>query len=236
MKAVAVELNEFRDALERNAERYEVELTAAGIERLAAYYQLLLEWNLRAHLVAPCTPDEFATRHVLESLLLLPHLSRDARIADVGSGAGLPIIPVLIVRPDVRATLIESSKRKSVFLREALRITELPKQAIVIGERFENISAPTADCVSCRALDGFTKLFSTLVRWAPAGSALLLFGGEALRKTIGQAGLDYKLIHIPDSDRRFLFVIKSEPPAVLTLSNNFNGDELLTGDHKFSRR
>ena len=120
MKAVAVELNEFRDALQRSATRYEVELTATDIARLSDYYQLLSEWNPRAHLVAPCTPHEFATRHVLESLLLLPHLSHNACIADVGSGAGLPIIPVLIVRSDVHATLIESSKRNSVFLRDRL--------------------------------------------------------------------------------------------------------------------
>ena len=218
MKALAVELNEFRDALQRSATRYEVELTATAIERLAAYYQLLSEWNPRAHLVAPCTPHEFATRHVLESLLLLPHLSHNACIADVGSGAGLPIIPVLIVRPDVHATLIESSKRKSVFLREALRVTELSEQAIVIGDRFERTATPRVDFVTCRALDRFTKLFSTLVRWAPAESTLLLFGGEALRKAIGHAGLDYKSIHIPDSDRRFLLVIKSEPPASESVS------------------
>ena len=214
MTAVTLGLNEFRDALRRNAKRYDVELTETDIARLSAYYQLLLEWNSRAHLVAPCSPSEFATRHVLESLLLSPCLSRDARIADVGSGAGLPIIPVLIARADVRATLIESSKRKSVFLREALRVTETSEQAIVVAERFENISAPEVDCVSCRALDRFTELFPKLVRWAHAGSTLLLFGGEALRKKIAQVGLEYRLIHIPDSERRFLFVIKSAAPAV----------------------
>ena len=213
MKAVAVELNEFRFELEKKAERYDIKLAETDIARLCAYYQLVLEWNPRTHLVAPCSPSEFATRHVLESLLLLPQLSRDARIADVGSGAGLPIIPVLIVRPDVGATLIESSKRKSVFLREALRTTETSR-ATVIAERFENIPRPEVNCVTSRALDRFTELLPKLIQWAQTGSTLLLFGGEALRKKIAQAGLEYGSIHLPDSDRRFLFVIKSEPPAV----------------------
>jgi len=174
----------------------------------------VLEWNPRAHLVAPCSPSEFATRHVLESLLLLAHLPPKARVADVGSGAGLPIIPVLIARPDVRAILIESSKKKSVFLREALRLTETSDQASVLGERFENVPAPKVDWVTCRALDRFAMLFPKLIRWSPQPSRLLLFGGQQLRKQIERAGLEYESIHIPVSKQRFLFVIKSEPPAV----------------------
>ncbi len=218
MKAVGVELNEFRDALEKKAERYDIKLAETEIARLCGYYQLLLEWNPRAHLVAPCSPGEFATRHVLESLLLLPCLSHDARIADVGSGAGLPIIPVLIKRADVFATLIESSKRKAVFLRGALRVTGLSEQAMVIAERFENISRPDVNYVTSRALDRFTEMLPKLIQWAQTGSTLLLFGGETLRKKITQSGLASRSIHIPDSERRFLFVIKSEPRPVGVLT------------------
>jgi 16S rRNA (guanine527-N7)-methyltransferase len=207
-------VNEFRLALQQQAPRYEVELRENEIARLGDYYQLLLEWNARAHLVAPCSPSEFATRHVLESLLLLPHLPPKVRVADVGSGAGLPIIPVLIARSDVRATLIESSKKKSVFLREALHITGTSDRATVLAERFENVPAPKVDCVTCRALDRFTTLFPKLIRWSPQPRRLLLFGGEALRKQIERAGLEFLTLKILNSERRFLFVIKSEPPAV----------------------
>src|SRR5678815_434221 len=115
------QLEEFRQALYENASIYGVDLNEELISRLADYYQLLNIWNPRLHLVAPCSPNEFATRHILESLLLLHRFPEDARVVDVGSGAGLPIIPCLIVRPDLNAVLIESSLRKAVFLREALR-------------------------------------------------------------------------------------------------------------------
>ena len=151
---------------------------------------------------------------VLESLLLLPYLPPNARVADVGSGAGLPIIPVLIARPDVHATLIESSKKKAVFLREALNLTQTSDQATVLAERFENVPAPMVDCVTCRALDRFATLLPRLIRWSPQPNRLLLFGGEKLRKQIERAGLEFLTLKIPDSQRRFLFVIKSEPPAV----------------------
>src|SRR3989441_9502661 len=114
-------IERFREALHDKSADFGVQLTDRDIERLSDYYALLLKWNPRLHLVAPCSPKEFATRHVLESLLLLRHLPPNARVVDVGSGGGLPIIPCLIVRADLSATLIESSPRKAVFLREALR-------------------------------------------------------------------------------------------------------------------
>src|ERR1700716_4159380 len=113
----------FRETLEAEAPAYDVVLTAAALEGLSQYYELLGLWNARVHLVAPCSPQEFATRHILESLLLLKHLSTAASEADVGAGAGLPIVPCLIVRPDIRAVLIEAAKKKAVFLREALKET-----------------------------------------------------------------------------------------------------------------
>jgi 16S rRNA (guanine527-N7)-methyltransferase len=120
-------------ALELHAPNYGVELTAEHIDKLQDYYALLLKWNTRLHLVAPCTPEEFATRHVLESLLLLKHLPMNATVADIGSGAGLPIIPCLILREDLRAVLFEASQKKSVFLREALRGIQPDNRATVVN-------------------------------------------------------------------------------------------------------
>ncbi|MGH9900677.1 MAG: RsmG family class I SAM-dependent methyltransferase, partial [Pyrinomonadaceae bacterium] len=98
---------EFSAALLSNAARFGVELSAGHAARLRAYYEQTVKWNTRLHLVAPCTPAEFAVRHVLESLLAVPFLSRGARLIDVGSGAGLPAVPCLVARPDLRATLFE---------------------------------------------------------------------------------------------------------------------------------
>src|SRR5713226_7971717 len=127
----------FGQALWNNAAEFGIQLRAGEVTRLSKYYELLLKWNARLHLVAPCRPEEFATRHVLESLMLLHHLPQDARVVDVGSGAGLPTIPCLIMRADLRATLIESSRRKAVFLREALRDVHSREPARLTVARFE---------------------------------------------------------------------------------------------------
>src|SRR5215211_7730582 len=114
------ELLRFEQSLRLNMGSYDLDPSEETLTQLGEYYSLLTRWNDRLHLVAPCSPEEFATRHVLESLMLLKHLPQNAKIADIGSGGGLPIVPCLIARPDLEATLIESSQKKAVFLREAL--------------------------------------------------------------------------------------------------------------------
>lgn len=207
----APQLNEFRKALEVNAATYGLSLTAEALAGLSKYYQLLNAWNSRLHLVAPTSPREFAIRHVLESLVLLDHLPQGARIADIGSGAGLPIIPCLIVRPDLRAVLIEASPKKAVFLREALREVlnqeAASRQASVVAERFENVPAPEVGFITCRALERFEEMVPRLLEWAPANAKLLLFGGEGLGRRIEDSGFAASGTLIPNSQRRFLFLV-----------------------------
>lgn len=199
---------EFTEALERNASSFGVKLSGAGISRLASYYELLLRWNPRLHLVAPCPPAEFATRHVLESLLLLPHLPAKARVVDVGSGGGLPIVPCLVARSDLRATLIESSPKKTVFLREALKQLALADRAKVVAERFENLAPLEADAITCRALNRFNEMLPRLIQWSPPNSTLLLFGGDSLAANIKTTGVSLDTVPVPGSARRRLLILR----------------------------
>jgi 16S rRNA (guanine527-N7)-methyltransferase len=206
-------IEKFSQALRENAAEFGIQLGADHVKRLSDYYQLVLKWNDRLHLVAPCLPEEFATRHVLESLLLLRQLSPNARVVDVGSGAGLPIIPCLIMRADLRATLIESSRRKAVFLREALREVNADKPARVMVARFEQTTAPEADFVTCRALDRFAELLPVLVNWSRPESTLLLFTGEDLYQQIESLLPSTNADRIPKSDRRYLIVARRSTPT-----------------------
>ena len=197
-------MNEFEQALVSNMESFGVDLSKATVTQLGKYYSLLTRWNDRLHLVAPCAPEEFAVRHVLESLLLLKYLPANAAVADIGSGGGLPIIPCLIARPDLEATLIESSQKKVVFLREALN--RLDRRAVVVTQPFEDVAAPEVSFVTCRALDQFTRKLPALINWAPRGSTLLLFGGETLGKQLRRANVNFQQFLIPRSEKRFLFL------------------------------
>jgi len=201
---------QFAQALRQHAADFGVELSPEPFRKLSQFYELLLKWNPRLHLVAPCSPKEFATRHVLESLLLLRHLSANARVVDIGSGGGLPIIPCLLVRDDLHATLIESSKKKSIFLKEAIRVLGGAGRNQVVNARFEDSTAPEADFITCRALDRFDRLLPELVSWSPANSTLLLFVGESLRDEI-KALVPLVIVEsIPLSAKRFLVIASKD--------------------------
>ncbi len=200
--------DEFDKALAAHAEEFGVRLSDEDRARLAVYYSLVMNWNPRLHLVAPCPPEEFATRHVLESLLAVPFLNEGASVLDVGSGAGLPVIPCLVVRPDLKAVLIEASQKKSIFLQEALSRLGKLSDARVVAERFERVEPPEADFLTCRALERFTETLPGILRWSSQVKTLLLFGGDSLRAEIERAGLHFESVRAPRSERRFLFVVR----------------------------
>jgi len=198
---------QFRETLETEAAAYGVAIPSPALEGLSQYYDLLKAWNKQIHLVAPCSPREFATRHVLESLILLKYLPVDSSVAEVGAGAGLPMVPCLILRPDLRGFLIEASPKKAIFLREALNKTAISKQAQVIAERFEKVASPTVGFVTCRALERFEEMLPHLLDWAPARATLLLFGGMRLERRIETLGYTATAEQIPKSKARFLYLV-----------------------------
>jgi 16S rRNA (guanine527-N7)-methyltransferase len=110
-----------RAALERGIDELALALPAGAAEQLLAYAELLTKWNRTYNLTAIRDPLEMVSRHLLDSLAVLPHLpmSDGAAIADVGSGAGLPGIPLAIARREWRMTVNDSNQKKAAFLRQA---------------------------------------------------------------------------------------------------------------------
>jgi 16S rRNA (guanine527-N7)-methyltransferase len=112
-----------RSALERGAEQLALALSQSVCEQLLAYVTLLAKWNRSYNLTAIREPLDMVSHHLLDSLAVLPHLPplpARARLADAGSGAGLPGIPVALARPEWHVTLIESNQKKAAFLRQAV--------------------------------------------------------------------------------------------------------------------
>ena len=199
---------QFLTALRENERAYGLLLTDTQLTKLNTYFALVSKWNPRLHLVAPCSPQQFAVRHVLESLIIIRHLPQKARVADVGSGAGLPIIPCLIVRPDICAILIESSAKKAVFLREVLREIASDQHIKVVAKRFQDVDAAGYEFITCRALDKFGQLLPQMFDWVPAGGTMLLFAGEDLVKKTQSLIEDVRLEKIPNSERRYLVIVR----------------------------
>jgi 16S rRNA (guanine527-N7)-methyltransferase len=168
---------------------------------------LVQEHNPLLHLVGPCSPEEFATRHILESVTLLEHLPKNARFADVGAGAGLPSIPCLIARPDLTAELIESKEKKAKYLESAIAQLELDKRAEVVNKQFEEVKLEDVSHVTCRALDKFVEKLPRLLKWS-GKRKLLFFGGNSLGDALAKYGVKYEKRLMPLSEKRYLFIVK----------------------------
>ncbi|MBS1198325.1 MAG: rRNA m(7)G-527 methyltransferase [Proteobacteria bacterium] len=95
-------------------------------EKLLAYLGLLLKWNKTYNLTAVRDPEQGLTHHLLDSLAILPWLN-ESNLLDVGSGGGLPGIPLAIVRPELAVTLVDAVQKKVSFLQQAVIELELPK-------------------------------------------------------------------------------------------------------------
>ncbi len=200
--------DEFIQGLRTNQRTFDLELSSEVLERLADYFELVQTQNQLLHLVGPCSPEEFATRHILESLTLLEHIPKNAKFADVGAGAGLPSIPCLIVRSDLKATLIESKEKKAKFLESALIILELSDRAKVVNKQFEETGPDDAEFITCRALDKFSQKLPRLLKWAK-GWRILFFGGPSLGDSLRENGVRFTERLMPLSERRYLFAGKA---------------------------
>jgi 16S rRNA (guanine527-N7)-methyltransferase len=117
-------------------------LTSQQAGLLEAHFTLLTRWNRTLNLTAIRDMNDAVSRHYAESLFLAAHLPADCgSIADLGSGAGFPGIPIAVFRPDCTVTLIESHQRKAVFLKEATRhlgnVRVLAKRAEEVQQHFD---------------------------------------------------------------------------------------------------
>jgi len=196
------------EAIQTNQAGFGLQLSVEQIERLAEFYAIVQVQNPILHLVAPCPVEEFAVRHILESLTLLKHLPQDSKLADVGAGAGLPSIPCLLVRDDLKGRLIDSKEKKARFLAEAVERLGLSERAEVINKQFIETHAGDATHITARALDKFYELLPRLVRWS-IGRTMLLFGGQALREALEKNKIPFKSELMPLSERRYLYIVNA---------------------------
>lgn len=196
---------EFISAINTHQTDFGLTLADDAIEHLADYYDLIREHNEFLHLVGPSSPEEFATRHILESLTLLEYLPNGIWFADVGTGGGLPSIPCLLVREDLKAVLIESKIKKAKFLTLAVEKLRLKHRTRISSTQFAETNLGHCKAVTCRALDKFTEKLPRLISWS-GRSQLLFFGGENLKTALEAQKIAFTQKLMPLSEQRFLFV------------------------------
>lgn len=178
------------------------DVTADRLVTVGDYLARLLAMNERMNLTSITDAPSAWERHALDALSLLPHLAdvpAGGRLVDVGSGGGLPGLPLAIARPDLHITLIEATQKKAAFLStvsEGLRLTNVTVRA----ERAEKLAVgPLAgqfDVVTARAVARLAALVPLVVPFARVGGRLLLVKGQRVDEELAEARRALAVHHV----------------------------------------
>lgn len=165
-----------------------IEVTAAQHELLMTFVELLHKWNRTYNLTAVRDPALMIGNHLLDSLSIQPHLAGQT-MADIGSGPGLPGIPLAIINPERSFLLVDSNSKKTRFIIQAAAQLGLNNVEVFHGKAEDYPAQPGFDTVMCRALASVPKLLEI-------GGHLINQGG----RLVAQKGLlpDDELAHLPD--------------------------------------
>jgi len=154
-----------------------IEPPASALAKFAQHLDLIAKWNRVHNLTAVRETDQMVVLHLLDSLAVLPHVAQAKSVLDVGTGPGLPGIPVAIARPDLAVTLLDSSHKKCTFLRQAK--TELALANVeVVCERVEAWKpAQRFDAVISRAFSDLADFVAQAQHLVAPGGVMLAMKG-----------------------------------------------------------
>lgn len=197
MAITSVQVNE-------TAARWDLAAVAGpAADRLAAYGNLLLQWNARLSLTAIREESELIERHLMEGVFAAAHHPAAAVSLDFGSGTGIPGIPIALCRPDLRVTLAESQRKKAAFLQEAVR--QLRLNALVHAGRAELLASGSFDAVWMRAVDRSASMLPLAAGLIARGGALCLLGTSASPPAVSGEWM-WETRPLPESQSRVLHI------------------------------
>jgi 16S rRNA (guanine527-N7)-methyltransferase len=164
------------ELLEDGIYELELEERLGGDELLMEYVTELMNWNRVYNLTSVRKPTDIVTRHILDSLTILPYLQGD-RILDIGTGAGLPGIPLAIACPEREFVLLDSSSKKLRFVQQTLGILNLDNVTLADSRVEEYQPELLFDTVICRAFSDLPDFYRYAARLCSSGGKMLAMKG-----------------------------------------------------------
>ena len=171
-------------------------------DKLAAYIGLLAKWNRTYNLTAIREPERMVTHHVLDALAVLahlPHVSGSARfsVLDVGSGGGVPAIPLAIARPEWHVVALDSSHKKGAFLQQAVIELGLDNVEAVVLRVEDYAPASPFDIVISRAFSDLETFVASSGRHIKAGGRIVAMKGVHPDEEIAQLRPEFRVVASP---------------------------------------
>ena len=212
-----------RENLKKYADEIGVKLDDTALERFSVYCDFLVEYNKNVNLTAITDPDEIIIKHFTDSLEILKYcdIPEGSKIADVGTGAGFPAIPILIARPDLKFTLIEATNKKLVFIEKLLE--KLGLSAELIHMRGEEAGRQEEyreqfDYVTARAVAELRTLSEYCLPLVKIGGKMISLKGSIADEEISNGKNAIKILGgkisekfeftLPNGDMRAIIIIE----------------------------
>lgn len=157
----------FFEKMQENSKVLGFNFSVEQLEKFYKYMNLLIEWNEKMNLTAITEPNDIILKHFIDSITINKYIENNAKVVDVGTGAGFPGIPLSIIRTDLQITLVDSLNKRLIFLQEIKKELEL-KNIDIVHARVEEIGQnknyrETFDIATSRAVANLSTLSEYLV-------------------------------------------------------------------------
>ena len=207
-------IEEFKKIMIFYGEKIDIKFTEEQLNQFYKYMNLLLEWNEKINLTAITDPNEVILKHFIDSLTINKYIKENSTLADVGTGAGFPGIPLKILRPDLKITLVDSLNKRINFLNEVINKLNLVNIETVHSriEDFgiDNKYRESFDFVTARAVANLAVLSEYLLPIAKVGGQCVCMKGSSVEEELSNGKNAIKVLGgkiknidefvLPDSD------------------------------------
>ena len=220
-----MEKEEFFRKMQEKSKDLGVSFFVEQLEQFFEYMKLLIEWNEKINLTAITEPDEIILKHFIDSITILKEIKNDARIVDVGTGAGFPGIPLSIMNPTLKITLVDSLNKRLIFLQEVVKKLKLENIEIVHA-RAEELGQnkkyrESFDVATSRAVANLSTLSEYLIPLVKINGKVIsmkagdtqdeIDGAKKAIKVLGGKIEKVDEFNLPQTDiRRTIILIKKE--------------------------
>lgn len=172
-----------------------LDLPPASVQKLADYLALLQKWNQVYNLTAVRDPEQMVYRHILDSLSVVPYL-HGKRVLDIGTGAGLPGIPLAVACPERDFVLLDSNAKKIRFVTQAIAMLQLQNARAVV-ERAEKLdTSEKFDTLISRALGGIADMLAVAGRLCAPGGRFLAMKGVYPQEELAALPPGYEMLAV----------------------------------------
>ena len=222
-------MTEFEEILTARAAEVQIPLTAEQIAQFAVYNEMLLDWNTRMNLTALTAPNDVAVKHIIDSLTAYDAalFAEAETLIDVGTGAGLPGIPLAVYAPHIRVTLMDALQKRVRFLTEVTRAMGLTHTRCIHARAEEAARAKEHrahyDIAVSRAVARMPVLLEYTLPFVRVGGSVLALKGRAYAEEaeegkhaaqiLGGGAIAARPVQLPGLDdvRAILSVVKERP-------------------------